>query len=189
MDNTGDGCSFAAEEYRGYLRLLTQTRALGALARKLEPSDVVQETLLNAHRARDQFDGSTEKEFLGWLRKILANVIAKHGRHFGADKRKAGNERSLQETLDLSGNRLEQMIQGASPTPSQCVAREEAIVGFLAAMEQLPEDQLEAVRLRHLEGLTVQEVADLMRRTRASVAGLLRRALAHLRVLLERNEE
>jgi RNA polymerase sigma-70 factor (ECF subfamily) len=189
MKTTETGPGFEAEEYREYLRLLARPRILGALARRLEPSDVVQETLLNAHRARGNFRGKTEAEFRAWLRTILANVVAQEGRRQGAEKRNAGYVRSLQESIDLSGNRLEQMIQGTTPTPSQCVAKGEALARFLAGMKQLPEDQHEAVRLCHLEGLKVQEAAEVMGRTGASVAGLLRRALKDLRVFLEKYEE
>jgi DNA-directed RNA polymerase specialized sigma24 family protein len=61
------------ESYRDYLRVLARQGLGTRLARKVDESDVVQETLLQAFRMRDQFQGTTTGELIGWLRQILFN--------------------------------------------------------------------------------------------------------------------
>ena len=52
------------------------SRSAPRLRAKLDASDIVQQTILHAHERRAQFRGQTEAEWLGWLRAILANVLA-----------------------------------------------------------------------------------------------------------------
>src|SRR5437868_1351577 len=66
----------ALEEFRDYLHLLARFQMDARLQGKVEPSDIVQETLLRAHEKRDQFRGQADAERTGWLRQILAHQIA-----------------------------------------------------------------------------------------------------------------
>jgi RNA polymerase sigma-70 factor (ECF subfamily) len=85
------------ESYREYLRLLARMNLDPRLRGRIDPSDLVQQTLLKAHEKRDQFRGKTDAELAAWLRAILANQIANALRRFG---RQAGTrERSLEEAL------------------------------------------------------------------------------------------
>ena len=64
------------EEYRDYLRLLSRSRVGRNLRVRLDPSDVVQETLLEAQRDFSQFAGNSDGELAAWLRRILARNLA-----------------------------------------------------------------------------------------------------------------
>lgn len=171
------------EDYRAYLHILTQVllKTSGPLKRKISASDVVQETLLKAHIALPQFQGTTEDEFTGWLRVILANKLTDTARHFSRQKRDVGLERSYRETLDESAVRLQRIVPAEQDSPSQHVARQQRICRLVQALDTLPQDQRVAVEMHHLMGYTVIEIATEMGHTRAGVAGLLRRGLKRLR--------
>src|SRR4051812_20595086 len=83
------------ERWRAYLQLLARLHLDPRLAGKLDPSDVVQQTLLQAHQARAQFRGTTDGERAAWLRQILANNLAGAARAFARPGRDAARERSL----------------------------------------------------------------------------------------------
>ena len=83
------------EQFRPYLQLLARLQLSPRLRSKLEPSDIVQQTLLHAHEARAQFRGRTEAEVAAWLRKILARNLAHALRDYGREKRDISREQSF----------------------------------------------------------------------------------------------
>lgn len=169
------------EDYREYLSLLARLQLGARLRSKLDASDVVQQAILQAHTARDQFRGATEAEWLGWLRAILANALASSARRFTAEARDLGRERSLEVALDQSASRLACLLSADQTSPSAGAVRAEEILGLAQAMAALPEDQRSVVELHHLKGLPVAEVAEILGKSRPAVAGLLFRALKTLR--------
>src|SRR5947208_6178393 len=83
--------------YRHYLWLLAQGQLGRCLRAKCDPSDIVQQTLLEAHRDFAQFVGNHEGEFLAWMRQILAHNLYNETRRFAAQQRKASREVSLEQ--------------------------------------------------------------------------------------------
>ncbi len=67
------------------------------------------------------------------------------------------------------------------PTPSRLVVRSEAASALLVALDSLPEEQRQVVRLKHLDGRSVAEIAEMLGKSEAAVAGLLRRGVVALR--------
>jgi len=173
------------EQCREYLRLLARLQLDPRLQGKLDPSDVVQQTLLKAHEKMEQFRGRTEAELTAWLRQILANNLAEAVRKYAADSRDVARERSLEARLDESSARLEACLLADQSSPSQRAMRQERLVQLANALAQLPDDQRRAVELHHLKGLSVAEVGDQLGKTRAAVVGLLFRGLKALRLLLK----
>ena len=85
------------EAYRNYLAVLAATRIEKRLLARVSPSDVVQETMLRAHKHFGQFRGSTEQELLSWLRQILVNNLARFvEQHILAARRDVRREVSLE---------------------------------------------------------------------------------------------
>ena len=174
------------ERYRSYLLVLARInlRTWGPVAHKVDASDVVQEALLQAHVALSQFRGTTSAELEAWLRTILANKLTDAVRHFSRKKRDAAREQSIRESLDESAARIKELAADQT-SPSQYVLRHERAIRLADALEALPDDQRKAFELYHVEGHSVAEVAKQMDRTKASVAGLLRRGLKVLRDRLQ----
>jgi len=167
------------ERCRPYLRILAQRQITGALARRLDPSDVVQQTLLEAHRDFRDFVGSSEPELAGWLECILAHNVAETIRfHVTTAKRAVGREELTGDCMDATV--LWQELSEHS-SPSQRAMRGEEALRLARAMECLPEAQRDAVRLRHLEGWPLARIASELGRSVPAAAGLIKRGMQSLR--------
>lgn len=169
------------ERFRGYLQFLARTQLDQRLANKLDASDVVQQTLLQAHRAQDQFRGQTEAEQAAWLRQILARVLVHARRDFSNQKRNLARERSLQASLDNSSRCLQQLLQSDESSPSHRAQRNEAIATLADMLESLPDAQREAIVLQYWKGCSLAEIGERLGRSQSAVAGLLHRGLKTLR--------
>jgi RNA polymerase sigma-70 factor (ECF subfamily) len=174
------------ERYRHYLTLLARLQIGRRLQGKFDPADVVQETFLQAHGKFDQFQGSTEAEFVGWLRQILASRLAKFLRHYwGTRGRDVRLERQLRVDLDRSSQALGRALASPADSPSKEAARREQAVTVANALERLPEHYREVILLHEFEDLNFADVGQRLGRTVDSVKNLWLRALARLRALLE----
>jgi RNA polymerase sigma-70 factor (ECF subfamily) len=173
------------EQFRAYLLVLARMQLGPASRNKVEASDMVQQTLLEAHRKRAQFRGGSEAEMAGWLRQLLAFNLADAARAAGRAKRDVARERSLEAALDASSARLGALLVADQSTPSRAAGRHEDAVLLARALARLPEHQRQALILRHCQGCSLDEISRQLGRTPAAVAGLLKRGLHQLRVLLE----
>ena len=170
------------ETYRRYLAFLARLEIGRRLQGKVDPSDVVQEAFLGAHRDFAAFRGTTEKEFTAWLRQVLASVLANLVRHYqGTQRRDVRLERQLALDLEESAQALDRALIDAGASPSQQAASREQAVLLADALAHLPDDQRQLLVLRHLEGLTFAEVARRLGRSPDSVKKQWPRALAALR--------
>lgn len=179
----------SVDRYGDYLHLLARLQLGAKLRSKLDESDIVQQTLLQAHLYRDQFVGRSEKEWLAWLRAILANVLATALRRFGTEARDVNRERSLEADLDLSSSRMEVLLMADQSSPSEQAARGEDLLRLAWALNCLPSEERQVVDQHHLRGVPVSEVASQIGRTPPAVAGLLFRGLKRLRKLLHENKD
>jgi RNA polymerase sigma-70 factor (ECF subfamily) len=175
--------------YEAWLKLLARlidSRFQG----KVSASDAVQQTLLEAWRCWDDFRGDHEPARLAWLRQILAHQLAHLARHYGAtQKRDVARERSIDQTLAQSAQRLERLAQPGQATPSVVAVRREQQVRLAAALERLPDDYRQVIVLRNLEELSHDEIAERLGRTAGAVRMLWLRALAALREQLAESGE
>jgi RNA polymerase sigma-70 factor (ECF subfamily) len=165
--------------YRPYLLLLARMQVSPRLRAKFDPSDVVQETLLRAYQGMAQFRGD-DSALRSWLNGILANVIAEAWRKSNAAKRDIDREETIVRLADSSG-RLEAWLIAKGLGPGVQAARNEQLTLLAQALEELADDQRDAIEFRYFHQLSVREVAALTGKSTAAVAGLLRRGLESLR--------
>jgi RNA polymerase sigma-70 factor (ECF subfamily) len=172
-------------QYRNYARLLARTLIGTTLRLRLDPSDLVQETFLEAHRDFPRFAGATERELLAWLRQILARNLADQARRQKAGLRDYRRQVSLEAILDRSSARMQQALVAVVSSPSAAAAQREQAVLLADALADLPPDYREVIILRNLERLRFDEVAARMGRSPGAVRMLWTRALERLSRALE----
>jgi RNA polymerase sigma-70 factor, ECF subfamily len=173
--------------YQPYLRILAQAQLGRHLRGKCAPSDLVQQTLLEAHRDFAAFQGHHEAELVAWLRRILAHNLYNEARRYNSLQRDTARELSLnqvQASVDQSSMLLANWVTAATPTPSQIASQRESAVRLADAMARLPEDYQTVLLLRVFEELSAEDVAARMARTAGAVRMLQMRALTALKELL-----
>ncbi len=164
------------ERHRGYLKVLAQRMLGGRIQARIDASDLVQRTCLSVHRAIGEFRGETTAEFLAWLQHVHTGNIQNALREHLAQRRDIAREEPA------AAEQIASIVGGTTQsTPSQRVLRDEQAVILTAALEHLSEDQREAVRLRYLEGMSLEEVGQAMRRTAKAASALIFRGLNSLR--------
>ena len=167
------------ESCRSYLSLVARAQVESRLRAKVDASDIVQQTMLEAYRDFARFHGNTEAEWLAWLRKILAHNAADFIRQFhGTDKRQARREVPLGQPSSSAAGFFEPADRGESP--SQQVMRKERELQVAEAVAQLAPDYQEVIVLRNLERLAFDEIARRMGRSRPAVQMLWMRAIRKL---------
>ena len=168
-------------QYRNYLKLLVDMQLNPRLKIKEDDSDIVQQTMLEAHRDFAGFRGKTNDELKAWLKVILTNNLHSVARHYGRDKRDPRREVSLQDQLDQSSAMLHRQLVAEQSSPSAKMMKQERSEQLADALLKLLDDERSAVVLKHFHSWSVAEIAQHLGRTQEAVAGLLRRGLKKLR--------
>ena len=173
------------EMCRGYLGVVARGQVETWLRAKVDASDVVQETMLEAHRDFARFEGQSQKEFFAWLRKILSHNAADFVRRYrGTAKRQARREVRFRDPADsLSPGAPEPA--GHEATPSQEFLQMDNEIRVHLALDGLSEDYREVITLRNFQRLSFNEVAEAMDRTRPAVQMLWMRAIKKLREVID----
>lgn len=167
--------------YEPYLLMLARTQMRKAYQARVGASDIVQQAMMQAVQGLEGFRGGTEAEFRGWLRQILARHLCHLDRDLHRDKRDIRREQSIEQKLAQSSLRLQGLLAGNGPSPSQNAVMGENVLRMAQAVDRLPESQREAIRMHYLEGMKLGEVAEQMNKSTGAVAGLLHRGMKTLR--------
>jgi RNA polymerase sigma-70 factor (ECF subfamily) len=169
--------------YRPYLRLAVGDRVPRLVQKRMDASDIVQQTLVDAVRGLPEFRGRSEPEFTAWMMKLLERNVLQCVRNNTLGKRDVRLEHNW---TDASGSAVMmwQSIADEGASPTSRVFRGEAALHLAAALEKLPADQRTALELRYIEQQTLQAIADQMGRTLSSVVVLIRRGVDALHAML-----
>jgi RNA polymerase sigma-70 factor (ECF subfamily) len=188
----GEALGRLLELYRNYLNLVARTQIDLHLQAQVSPSDLVQETFLEAYRDFAQFQGNTEAGLVAWLRRILVHNLGRLvQRQVLAQKRTVRREVALgQQLADLerSAARVEAALVSPFSSPSAQAQRRELAAVLADQLARLQPDSREVIVLRNLEGLPFEEVARRMGRSAGAVRVLWMRALDRLRLLLKEED-
>jgi RNA polymerase sigma-70 factor (ECF subfamily) len=170
---------------RDFLGIVARAQVESWLRTKVDASDLVQQTLLEAYRDFHKFRGTTEAEWLAWLRRILDHNAANFVRHYhGTAKRQASREVAMGPQGDDTGARGVQDPADGGESPSQLLMRKEREWQIADALARLAPDHREVILLRNLERLSFDEVAVRMDRSRPAVQMLWTRAIHKLHDVL-----
>jgi len=170
------------EVYRRYLLRLAVHKLAPAIQAKVDPCDLVQDTFLEAVRDFPRFAGSTEQEWLSWLRCILRNNVANVHRHYETDKRHVIREITLERAAagDLQHNAAKQ-----NEPPSRKAEDHERNEQLEKALGRLPEHHRQVLLLHVSEGWTFAQIAEKRGSTAEAVRKLCKRAAEELMKFLK----
>jgi len=171
------------EAARGYLLLQADHQLPISMRAKVGPSDIVQETAIDAHRDFLRFHGTTQEELYAWLRTILQNNVMDAVRRFEmAQKRATRREESISVVVDRRG--VSVLPAGGNSPDHSAMRREDADL-LAGVMARMPDDYQTILRLRYWEGLTFPQIAGRIGRSEEAARKLWYRALARLTVELQ----
>jgi RNA polymerase sigma-70 factor (ECF subfamily) len=176
------------EAQRTALHRLAEGRLGERIEVRVAASDIIQQTFLEAHRSFEQFAGRDARDLAAWLQGILDHKVAGAVRdHALLLKRDVRREQSMD---DSQGGKapLKQQLDAGHSSPSEKAIRGEEELRLTEALATLPDDQREAVRLRHLEGWALADIARHLGRSPAATAGLIKRGMQTLRRRLHERE-
>jgi len=176
-----EALSLLFERYRRRLTVLIACKLGSEWRGTIEPEDLVQETLLRAHRDLDSFTYRSPGSFFHWLSAIANHVIADTIRYQGRERRRAAEVVRFRSASNPAGAE-----PADSATPSRLFLREERLQNLLRMLDELPEQYREVLLLAKVEGLTIEEISERLGKPRQAVSLLLFRAVRRLRELLDR---
>ena len=172
------------EGYRDYLMVLARAQVEADLRGRIDPSDLVQETLCDALRDLPRHRGGSRAEMMGWLRSLLRCNLIDRFRRLRLENRVA----SLDALLDQTSAGMNSLVQASQSAPDARALREEDALTLAGLLEQLPDAQAEAIVLKHCRGWSVEEIGRHMDKTPDAVGGYLRHGMRRLRELMPREE-
>jgi RNA polymerase sigma-70 factor (ECF subfamily) len=173
------------ETHRNYLRLLAASCLRREMQGKADASDVVQETLLKVHENFRQFRGTTELEWMAWLRRILVRQLADVQKGFQRQRRQVSREQSIESLVDRSSAMLRNMVPASGPSPSQDAQRREAAALVADALAELEPGHRDVVILRNLHELDWNAVGEKTGRSADAARMLWARAMQRVGGLLK----
>ena len=170
--------------FRDYLLLAANRQLDAGLRSKLSPSDLVQETFLEAQRDFRRFHGEREEELLAWLGRLLTNNVANSSRSYHATEK-----RDVKRELALDGGGAGHEPVLDTPSPSERVAALEEERALQAAMAHLPENYRQVLHMRYQERQTFAQIGAALGCSAEAARKLWGRAVHRLQKELKRPYE
>ncbi len=171
---------------RPYLLLVANKELMPKVQVKVSPSDIVQETMMEAGCFFSRFQGKTAKELRAWLRSILHNIISNTQRYFGTEKRQINREIPLAEAPLTE---LQNCILDRAESPSGQILAGERTNQFEQNLRQLPEHYRQVIQMHVTQRLTFVQIAAKLGLTADAARKLWGRAVEELAKRMESPDE
>lgn len=169
--------------HRPYLKRVVQSRITKQLLPRVDASDIVQETQLVIANRITNFAKNRPTSFRIWIRQeAIEQLIDHHRRHIGAQKRSVTREQNIS---DVSGLAIAQSL--VSNSPSKNVRNEETRERVFGLIERMSSRDREVLSMRHVEGLSNKEVADVLQVDQNTCRQRYGRALRRLHQMILRD--
>ncbi len=174
------------EQVRGPLLAYIERQLGAALRRKVEPEDLLQEVSVACLRALETVQFQDDHDPFRWLCEMAQRrIVDAHRKHISAQKRSADRELNLAGGGDDSASPgLIQMLVASITSPSRAMSRNLREARLQEALQQLPDEAREALRLRYVENLPSKQIAEQLGKSDGAVRVLLTRSLKKLHELL-----
>jgi RNA polymerase sigma-70 factor (ECF subfamily) len=187
-EGDGEARSVLLQRHRRRLRRMVAFRMDPRLAARVDPSDVVQDSLIEADRRLDDYLREKPLPFYPWLRQIAWDrLVDQHRRHLRAGRRSVLREEEGRVGLPGSSVlKLADQLLDQGQGPSEALMREEMRQRVRTALDELSEPEREVLVLRYLEQLSAREVGAVLGVSEAAAKKRALRALQRLRELLEK---
>lgn len=175
------------DNHRARLRQVVSIRMDPRLSARVDPSDVIQEVMLEASQKLDKYHELEDFPFFSWLRQIAWERLMKlHRRHLTTQKRSARRENHFGMPMnDQSAIHLARILIDQGTDPGDRVLKQEMNRRVKEAMKKLNEDDQELITMRYLEQLSGREISAIMNITENNVKVRHFRAIRRLRALLD----
>jgi len=186
MDKDQAAITALLGSYRDRLRKMVTVRLDNRLVARVDPSDVVQETLLVAARDLTGYACKKPMPFYPWLRRLaLQRLIDLERRHLHAERRSVLREVRRPACNDSTIHELARHLLEQGPDPYIAAVGAEREAGVRRALDALDETQREVLLLHYVEDLSLAETAEVLQITADAARMRHFRALRQLRELLE----
>lgn len=176
--------------HRGQLRRMISVFLDPRVAKRVDPSDVLQETFIDVARRLPDFQDDMPGGFYAWMRQIAKDrIIDMHRKHIHSGKRSVSREMEEPSCFSAASAQVlaERLVSNAS-SPTKQAERTERRAQIQAALQRVSEDYRELLMMRYVEQLSTREIAGLLAITESAVKSRLWRALERMKHLLATNE-
>jgi RNA polymerase sigma-70 factor (ECF subfamily) len=193
LRRAGNGDDAALRElltrHRSRLKRMVAVRMDRRLAPRFDPSDIVQQTLIAAFQQLPEYIRDPPLPFYPWLRQLAWKKLCDlYEKHVVAQRRSVRRERPPNLLLsDESMLQLADRLASSGTSPSGKVVRAELRGRVEAALAALPDRDREILVMRHIEGLSVSEIAAILQIRDDAVKMRRRRALERLKEILTKD--
>lgn len=187
----GDRSSIGAllDLYRSYLNVLARTQLDPRLQCRVGISDLVQETMLAAHRDFGAFRGNSEAELLAWLRSVLGHCLSHMmDKHLFAQKRDLRREVRVDRGANASRNsaaKLADAFVDQGRSPSQIAEQRESADRLFEKLRMLKPRDRDLILYRNLHGLSFKEISERTETKIGTVRMQWTRAIAKFKALCD----